>query len=248
MAVDTYIVPPGFEAESFDFAEETTPRQFYMIASTPRSGGTLLSQHLWSSGIMGAPAEYFGFYSTFLRLVARLQPDTIEDYMTRLMPRRTTANGVFGFKVHYDHLQFMLLSGMLTRIGKMQVIAIERQDRLAQAVSHARALQTGQWNSLNKAQRAEPAYNADLIRWSANHLGAQRQGWQTFFEQHKLTPLNVDYDELAADPAGMAQQVIAHANVPHTPVTQVTLPRVERQADGTNTAWAERFRREEGVC
>lgn len=247
MEADTYIVPPGFEAESFDFAEETVPRQYYMIASTPRSGGTLLSQHLWNSGIMGAPAEYFGFYSTFLRLVARLQPDTIEDYMTRLMPRRTTANGVFGFKVHYDHLQFMLLSGMLTRLGQMQVIAIERQDRLAQAVSHARALQTGQWNSLNKTPRAEPAYNADLIRWSLNHLGAQRQGWQAFFEQHKLTPLTVDYHQLAADPAGTAQQVIAQANVPQAPVTPVTLPMVERQGDGTNAAWVERFRREEGT-
>ena len=125
--------PPVFETEAYDFAEPTPPRHVYMIASTPRAGGTLLSQELWRSGIMGAPDEYFGFYSTFLRLVARLGPDTIEDYLQRLMPLRTTANGVFGFKAHYDHLQFLLLTGILARFPKLKIIAIERRDLLAQA-------------------------------------------------------------------------------------------------------------------
>ena len=248
MVPEPYKIPPGFEDEAYDFADPTTPRQFYMIASTPRSGGTLLPQHLWNSGIMGAPAEYFGFYSTFLRLVARFKPDTIEEYMQKLMPYRTTANGVFGFKAHYDHIQFMALTGILTRLHQMQVIAIERRDHLAQAVSHARALQTGQWDSLNRNRKAEPAYDAELIRWSATHLDQQRRGWTAFFAQHNVTPVKVDYDALAADPAEVAAGIIAQANVPDTPVTPVSAPLLERQADGINAEWIARYKKETGAA
>ena len=127
-------------------------------------------------------------------------------------------------------------------------IAVERRDHLAQAVSHARALQTGQWDSLNKNRRAEPAYNADLIRWSANHLDQQRRGWKAFFEHHNVTPVMVDYDTLAAGPAGIAAQIIAQANVPHKPVTPVNVPLLERQADTINAEWIARSKEESGTA
>ena len=76
MSPEPYKIPPGFEDEAYDFAEITVSTRYYMIASPPRSGGTLLSQHLWNSGIMGTLAEYFGFYSTFLHLVARFKEES----------------------------------------------------------------------------------------------------------------------------------------------------------------------------
>lgn len=246
MPADPQKIPLGFEDPSFDFPQPTAPQILYMIASTPRAGGSLLSQQLWSSGILGAPAEYFGFYSTFLRLVARLQPDTMEEYLAKLTPLRTSLNGVFGFKAHFDHIQFMALTGLLSRMQQMRVVAIERRDHLAQAVSHARALQTGQWYSLNTNPKAPPSYNADLIRWSANHLDQQRRGWASFFEQHKLKPIRVDYDALAADPVSVGREVIDRLEMPRTPVTPVQLPSLERQADAINAEWIERFRREQG--
>ncbi len=244
MATPKNLPPPGFEDEAYDFASPTDPKRFYMIASTPRSGSTLLAQHLWRSGIMGAPHEYFGFYSTMLTLVARLRPDNLEDYLTTLLPLRTTANGVFGLKTHYDHLQFMMLSGILTRFGKMHVVYIERRDHMAQAVSQARALRTGQWNSLYTTAKAEPVYNPDTIRWCIKHLDGQRRGWQSFFEQHKISPIRIDYDLLAADPAGIASQVIAKIGPPASPVTAVDLPAIERQADDINAEWIARFKRD----
>ncbi len=244
MATQTHKAPPGFEDQDYDFAEETVPQHVYMIASPPRSGGTLLSRHLWASGIMGAPAEYFGFYSTFMRLVVRLKPDTYEEYVSLLLPRRTTANAVFGFKAHYDHVQFMQISGILHRFRQMRVIAIERRDHLAQAISQARALQTGQWNSWNKTPRVAPVYDPNLIRWCIRHLDDQRSGWQGLFERQNVTPIKVDYDALAADPEGVTQDVIARAELPKSPVTPVSLPELERQADTINAEWLDRFKQE----
>jgi LPS sulfotransferase NodH len=243
-----YKTPPGFEDAVFDFAEATAPQRYYMVASSPRSGGTLLCRHLWASGIMGAPAEYFGFYSTFLRLVARIKPDTQDDYLAGLLALRTSANGVFGFKAHYDHLQYMMLTGTIHRFKQLRVISIVRQDLLAQAVSQARAFQTGQWNSLNQTPKAAPAYNADLIRWCAKHLGDQRRGWQSFFEQHKITPIEVDYDALAADPEGITNDVIARIDPPRSPVSSVEMPTLERQGDTINAEWLARFKDEGGAA
>jgi len=248
MTPEPYKIPPGFEDAKFDFAEATAPRQVYMVASTPRSGGTLLCRQLWASGIMGAPAEYFGFYSTFLRLVARIKPDTQEEYVAGVTARRTSANGVFGFKVHYDHVQYMVLTGLLHQFKQLRIISIVRQDLLAQAVSQARALQTGQWNSLNRTQKAAPAYNADLIRWCVQHLGDQRRGWQSFFELHKITPIEVDYDALAADPEGITNDVIARVDPPKSPVSSVAMPNLERQRDTLNAEWLARFKAESGTA
>jgi len=112
--------PSDFENEVYDFPTATAPRLFYMIASTPRSGGTFPSQCLWRTGLMGAPHEYFGFYGTMLRTVSRLKAPTLDNYLSKLLVVRTPANGVFGFKAHYDHLQFMLLVGLLSRLGSLR--------------------------------------------------------------------------------------------------------------------------------
>ncbi len=235
---------PNFEDAEYDFPEATAPQYFYMIASTPRSGGTYLAQTLWRTGVMGAPHEYFGFYGTFLRLVARLKPHSLQHYLDDLMPRRTSANGVFGVKVHFDHLQFMVLSGILTQLKQLRVISLERDDHLAQAVSHARALQTGQWNSLENPQSIEPVYNSELIRWSLNHLDNQKRGWRQFFEQHKISPLYLKYDDFVADPTAVTADVVTRLQMPTTPESPVSLPDISRQSDSLNLDWAERFKRE----
>lgn len=245
-AQDSRMLPtnPNFEDAEYDFPVPTAPQQLYMIASTPRSGGTYLAQTFWRTGIMGAPHEYFGFYGTLLRIAARLKPFSLKEYMEDLLPRRTSANGVFGVKVHFDHLQFMILSGILSQLKNLRVISLERSDPIDQAVSHARALQTEQWNSLEEPKTTTPAYNPDLIRWSLNHIKEQQRGWQTFFEQHNLSPLRVNYDEFVADPAAVTKTAQTSLQIPTAPVSPVNLPNISKQSDNLNLEWAERFRRE----
>ncbi len=235
---------PKFENALYDFQVATPPRTFYLIASTPRAGGTYFSQTLWRTGIMGAPHEYFGFYGTFLKLVARFKPETLQSFVENLFPRRTSANGVFGVKVHYDHLQFMILSGVLSQMKNAKVIYLEREDHLAQAVSQARALQTGQWTSLHDSPKAAPVYDAKLIQWCHDHLKVQRLGWQTFFDQNKLSPFRVDYDAFVASPQNIASEAIAHIGAPAAPVSPTSLPNITKQSDGLNVEWATRFKAE----
>ena len=233
-----------FNAPEYDFSVATVPRHFYMIASTPRAGGTYLAQCLWRTGIMGAPHEYFGFYSTLLQMSARLQARTLVEYFNRLLPLRTSANGVFGIKTHFDHLQFMMLAGILERLERLTVIAIERRDTLAQAASHARALQTNQWTSLEGVAQRAPEYDPKLIAWCQNHLAAQRQGWRDFFAKNGLSPIAVDYDDFLADPDATTRGIVERARFPDAPVSPTSLPETTPQSDALNAEWIERYRSE----
>jgi len=121
---------------------------------------------------------------------------------------------------------------------------IERRDQMAQAVSHARALQTVQWASLNKTAARQPEYDATLIRGCLDHLAAQRQGWWKFFSDHKLTPYRVDYDAFIAAPDATVQRLLDQTGFPRQPASPVSLPETRRQSDGINVDWIERFKPE----
>ena len=43
---------------AFDLPTPHSPRRTYVIASTPRTGSTLLARALWDTGLVGAPKEY----------------------------------------------------------------------------------------------------------------------------------------------------------------------------------------------
>src|SRR5262249_5887973 len=125
--------------QAYDFPERTAPRTFYIVASTPRSGSTFLCRRLWSTGLMGAPAEYFNYQGFMLQMVARLRPANIFHYVRQLLAIRTSPNGVFGANVHWNHFWFMQQAEIVPLLPRVRFIYIARADRLAQAVSYALA-------------------------------------------------------------------------------------------------------------
>src|SRR5215470_11441615 len=94
--------------QEWDFEPgSATPRMFYCVAATPRSGSTWLCQLLWATGVMGAPAEYFNPRASMMQMAGRLGARHAREYVRLLKERRTSPNGVFGFKAHWQHFRFM---------------------------------------------------------------------------------------------------------------------------------------------
>src|SRR5246127_2621589 len=78
----------------------------YVIASTPRSGSSLLAAGLVSTGVAGRPEEYFtpdhiGFYKQDLKLPMSC---SWPEYLTKVMAFAATENGVRGVKIHWRHV------------------------------------------------------------------------------------------------------------------------------------------------
>jgi len=226
-----------------DFPCATRPTTFYCVAATSRSGSTYLCHQLWATGLMGAPTEYFNYHGALLWLVARLKPRTLHHYLELLFALRTSPNGVFGFQAHWGQFEFASKAGLLRSLPGLRFIHIERRDRLAQAVSLARALQTGQWTSRSPARRP-PVYDAAQIRACLRGIERLDMQWRTFFARNGIQPIRVTYECLAADPDAVVDAVLAAFGLASDPARRVPVPELRRQSDAVNAEWIERFRRD----
>jgi trehalose 2-sulfotransferase len=241
--------------ERFDFPGPVPLRKSYIVASTPRCGSTFLCSLLWKTGVLGAPSEYWNCHKSGarktigIRMMERLQAISGADYLKKLLARRTSPNGVFGLKVHFLDFQEVLrgFPQVLDHLSPVTFISIERQDKIAQAVSLAKSLQTGAWTAKINRQRPAVTYNRDLIARCLASLDAQRIGWLRWFEANRIDPYFVTYEKLAADKDSVVSGIIEMVGVGRDERYNIELPAIERQSDGTSKEWADRFKSESAV-
>ncbi len=224
----------------FDFPPFSGTRLLYMIAGTSRMGGKSLCHLLWRTGLMGAPMEYFNFYSTIFQVAARLGVTSLDDYVQRLFEVRTSPNGVFGFEAHFDHLQFMTVANL--RFANLAVLYLRRADSVAQAVSYAIAMQTRQWTSLDPEPVQPPSYDFEKIHQAMRHLAWQNAGWKAWMRKENIQPIKLYYEDLVADPQRVVETILQRLGRTPDPACRIDLPSLVRQSDGTDAEWIARFR------
>ena len=230
-----------------DFTHGTPMRQSYIVASSPRSGSTYLCRLLGQSGLLGTPSEVLNPGFDLQAFKNRFKASSPADYIAELIARRTAKSGVFGLKAHFENFEGFLKEypALLDVLSPVTYIYINRRDRVAQAVSMARALQTNQWSSqAQEGKKPELRYNRELIANSMKEVELQDAGWLNWFKAKNITPFRLTYEDLLADPAGTVQSVVEYLGVQNAERDEVKVPPVEKQSDDTNQEWIERFRRE----
>lgn len=93
---------------AFDSATSVRKTQpaHYFIATTRRSGSTLLSEAIVEMGDLGVPTEYFDLSMTYLfDLASRWSCVTVGDYLDALYKMRSSRHGLLGAKIHWDQLE-----------------------------------------------------------------------------------------------------------------------------------------------
>ena len=250
-----------------------TGARTYVIASTPRSGSTLLARLLWGTERVGAPKEYLNpmqIRDWEVRLGSRASSRLhrflvgpavglagrgrwtdarLRDHLARVRARRSggTDGGFFGLKLHWHHYQqwFGSTGRSVDRwLDSPVFVRIRRPDAVAQAVSWARALQTGAWiekqlQSQGQAVRVPPVYNRRLIAARLADLQAAEAGWDGVLAGRAVC--EVDYDALVADPRAVVRDVLDFLGVRSPDPGPLELP-LTRQSDALSSAWIERFR------
>ncbi|MCB9672460.1 MAG: sulfotransferase [Alphaproteobacteria bacterium] len=232
----------------------------YVIASTPRSGSTLLARMLWDHGGCGAPKEYLNpmqlrdwevrFGSPVSRRLHGLLhgpaagvagrghwPDArVDAHLARVRARRSSG-GWFGLKLHaHHHARFFAHRTVEDALGPVTWIRIRRHDRLAQAVSWELALQTGRWVAEQRPWRV-PIYDRRRITARLVDLDAAEAGWDALLAGREVH--EVVYEELAADPAREARRTLDFLGVPRSPLPA---PSLRPMGDPNRLAWVERYR------
>ena len=167
-------------------------------------------------GVAGRPEWYFRepdqhYWAS--RFGVRVSPDGSFDYAALVqgaVGAGRSVNGVFAARIMWGTLDVVVrglrssstasdLEVLVEAFGPIHFVWLRRGDDIGQAVSWARAEQTGYWHQ-GDAARATPQLDIsqvdDLVRTVRDHNDA----WRTWFADQRVEPQEVAYEDLIANP------------------------------------------------
>ena len=143
--------------------------------------------------------------------------------------------GAFG---ESDDEDLDLLRAAFPRLKFIQVV---RQNKIRQAISKARAEQTGLWKiQEGNVARGEAEFDPDLIASCLEDARREERIWAEFFERNGVDPLRVVYEELCEDYSGTIGRVLDYLEI-KLPRSVRPKPETVRQTDSLSREWEERF-------
>jgi trehalose 2-sulfotransferase len=234
-------------------------------------------EELKETGVPRRPREYFwGLRSPeVIRLLPResqLDRDsehasswTREEYSQHLnaaLASGTTANGVFAAKVMWSYFpDFLELMRGIPRFAGMddgsllnsafpdlRYVFVSRSDKVRQAVSLWRALQTWVWRKSALAPAEESSserrevYSFDAIDHLLDQLRRHEDAWRGFFFRVGQRPLQLLYEEIVSDPDDAAARVLDSIGLSREQAPPGNRPRaMSRQSDEISESWVQSY-------
>ena len=241
-------IETGYEAK-FDFPfRDRPPMLSYLLASAPRSGSTLVSHLLWSTGCLGAPLEYLNFEPTGPYGFASESPVMQEALWRKVLTRRTSTNGVFGLKAFPVQMQGLsdsnpallvkVMRAMIAGRGRAKIVRLRRRDRTGHAISYARAALSGVWRSEQEiGGRPEPEYSERAVVNAGRFIDQQENSWDEMIRDLDLAPLEIWYEDVLTDRAGAIEAVAGYLGVELDRTATVQIPEIVRQSQRGADAW-----------
>ena len=236
------------------------PRRCYIVCAIPRSGSNLLTDGLHATRRAGRPKQFF---------MRKSEPDFaaahnlnlsagFAAYVQDISAATVTSNEVFGFKLMSWYLDDFL--GRLRETGafgeaettdldllrnafpRLKFVHVIRRHKLRQALSKARAHQTGLWKvQEGKAVQREPQFNAELIEQCLQDSEEQEKLWERFFQRIGIDPLRIEYENLCEDYEANIRRVLDFLQISLPRRARIGPPVTVRQADDISRAWEKRF-------
>jgi LPS sulfotransferase NodH len=132
--------------------------------------------------------------------------------------------------------------------GRTCYIHLARQDKVAQAVSLVKAMQTGLWHIAADGTEVErlappraPMYDHKLLQHHVAEFERFDREWNNWFELQKITPVRVEYETLSEDPAGVLRNILDHLGLDRVAASGVVAD-VAKLADEESLEWIRRFK------
>jgi LPS sulfotransferase NodH len=179
-------------------------------------------------------------------------------YVRAIVNTKVTRNEVFGFKLMSWYLEDFLsrlrqahgfgnsitsdLELLYSAFPRLRFVRIVRRHKLRQALSTARALQTGLWKvQEGKNVLREPEFDPDLIEQSLHEAERQDKLWDDFFRRIGNKPFEVQYEKLCKHYETTICAVLNFLKIKLPAGARVGPPVTTRQADEISRIWEERF-------
>ncbi len=166
-----------------------------------------------------------------------------------------TPNGVWGGKLMWNQTPLLmdrvaglkersgdgLLAGIRDVVGEDPLlIHIHRPDVVSQAVSFWRAVQTRVWRGRPDPVRdARATYHAGAIAHVVRMLQAQEEGWNNWFAEENVTPIEISYPVLWRNLTEVVGDILERLGLDRRLAPE---PVLQRQADQRSDEWVDRYR------
>lgn len=183
------------------------------------------------------------------------------EYLGHVLKEGTTPNGVFGAKVMWGYFGDFIsnlrdipaykeppVPELLSTIfPNLHYIWVTRLDKVRQAISLWRAIQTSTWRKDELS--SQPAHQQRDLRFhfgAIDHLVQQieehERAWQHFFDDAAIQPYRVIYEDLAANYEATTLQILRYLGIPLAEHPMFGELPLKRQADALSEEWVERYR------
>lgn len=212
----------------------------YLIASTPRCGSHMLGHSLYEANGYGVPLEYFN-RSNLKKWQQRFNTDNLNTIFDEIIKLRTSSNGHFGVKAHWDQYSKILLnSEFKDYFDFTKIIWIYRADLLSQSISLVVAMQTGAWIS-GAPKKGNAAYDYNAIAEAAARINKSNYQWWKYLSSKNSNReiMVVRYEDLLKPNEHLLNNVgkfiNPHGNKLHLPT------RVATQGGSINNEWRNKF-------
>jgi LPS sulfotransferase NodH len=235
------------------------PRRCYVICGIARSGSNLLSDGLRETGRAGRPNQFFlPSFEGFFRERQNLSDEiSFADYVRAVIDGTSTSNEIFGFKLMawylHDFLARLRATGAFggaetsdlallnNAFPSLRFIQISRRDKVRQAISKARAVQTGLWKvQPGRTEEAPHEFDRELITRSLREAEEEERMWREFFQRHNIEPFRVEYEQLCANYEATIRDVLAFLDI-RLPRGKKIKPVTQRQSDAVSLEWEQRY-------
>lgn len=233
----------------------------YLLFATPRSGSHLLCEHLAATGRAGCPDEYLSRRWRACAAQNGIEPLTSPTaYLRLVVDHFSTANATFGLKVMWQHFADLseglraespepggsadLADVLASWCGGLRVVWIRRHDKLGQALSYWRAVQTGSWSRYTREDgplQADAQYDFGAIAELGRTLVEEERTLQGYLAARRLPLHEVWYEDLVVDPLEATRGVLDHLGESWPEELTYPSQRLERQSDALTEEWRTRF-------
>jgi trehalose 2-sulfotransferase len=230
---------------------------------------------LKDTGLPRKPVQYFEGLNNpeIAQILSKLPsvPDThvyltrsvtnYADYLAKAIEEGTTPNGVFGAKLTWDSFDDFILhlrqipayketdvSSLLgTLFPHLHYIWITRRDKVKQAVSLWKAIQTWVWEVREQPQATdapserEIVFHFEAIDFLLQQIESYETAMQQYFDANNIQPFVVIYEEFIAAYETTARGMLQYLQIPTPKDLVFAKCTMKRQADTLSEEWVQHY-------
>lgn len=170
-----------------------------IIAFSNRSGSHLVSDYALQTGRIAGAGEHLN-HDVVAQQIAGRQIANLPDYIRHLDTTLAQSRKVLALKASWDQLAMLMRQGIPQMFSDTLVLHCMRNDTLAQAVSYAIALRTGQWNGHQVGSALDvPDVPLPEIEQQMDEFNRANLLIRCLCKAHRLRHWDIGYERLCQD-------------------------------------------------